>query len=800
VGRIQEINDLKRLLAETRLLSLTGVGGSGKTRLATEVARKMLEEFADGIRDGIWFVDLSATVERNQIARTTAAALGIREQGRGSLTEIIISHLQTKHSLIILDNCEQIIQPIASFAEEILHGCPNLKVLTTSRQAMGIAGEVVFEVPPMALPDESEDVENLLGADAIRLFEERARSSQPGYAIEDQDAQHVLDICRGVDAIPLAIELAAARMKMLTPAQIAERMRDRFGLLSRGSRTADPRQQTLWAMIDWSFNLLDERGQRLLPRLSVFRGGFTLEAVEAICSGNGIDQNEMLDILTDLVEKSLGIVAERTIDIVRYGLLETVRHYGEQRLREAGELELWKRAHLGFFEDLSRELKPELLGSNQQMAMKRLNGERANLHAAIQWALKTSELCRTSGLCLVEALGKYWEMEGLWSEGRAQLEAVLRLSDGGGVPELRARALIWAGFLAYRQGDYEIAQTHLEESVQVSQSAGDVREQSYALSNLGSVAWAKGEVDAAKRYYGEGLKLAKEIENLFGMAMSLHNLALVHHESGDLQTAHKLYEESLALKREIGSPDNVALTLNNLGNLAQLRGDIDRAMEYHQECLEIRREVGDQGTISFSLANLGNAHYILEEYDLARRYYEESLELRRKIGDQVGIAWLLNSLGNISRVQDDLDASKQLYEEALLLQQELGEMRGVAATLNNLGATESMLQNHNRALELLRECIQLRYQLEDHQMLAGSFINIASCLVSQEQYADAAQCLGCAQEILQTTDGEMEPESARSFARDSDAIKEALGDERFAELFAKGRSSSIEAVIEIVMS
>ncbi len=449
VGRVHESAEVKRLLPTTCLLTLTGSGGSGKTRLALQVAADVLGEYADGV----WLVELAAVPGPALVPQTVASALGVREVPGRPLQATLLEYLGHRTLLVVLDNCEHLIEASAHLVQTLLEACPGLRILATSREPLGVPGEVAWRVPSLSLPDPRRlpSVDDLGACEAVRLFVERAAAVHPAFRLTPQNAPAVATVVRRLDGIPLAVELAAARVPALTVAQIAERLDDRFRLLTGGRRTALPRQQTLRATMDWSYQLLPERERVLLRRLAVFAGGWTLGAVEAVCGGDGIEGLAVFDLLTQLVFKSLVIMDEQVGD-VRYRLLETVRQYGRDRLLESEETVPVRGRHLVWYRDLAEQAETELMGAGQAAWLDRLEAEHANIRAALEWATGGREV--EVGLRLAGAVWRFWFVRGYFAEGRARLQALL--AKGAEVPPaVRAKALKAAGNLAvFCQGDY----------------------------------------------------------------------------------------------------------------------------------------------------------------------------------------------------------------------------------------------------------------------------------------------------------------------------------------------------------
>jgi predicted ATPase/Flp pilus assembly protein TadD len=663
IGRERELKQVKWLLNTTRLLTLTGVGGCGKTRLALQVATDLLEEHPDGV----WLVELAALTDPALVPQKTASALGLTEERGRSPVETLEDALRNRSLLLLLDNCEHLVGACAELAEALLRACPDVKILATSREALGVEGETLWQVPPLSTPDDGPlpPLKLLRQFEAVALFIERARSSNPEFTLTRGNAQAVVQICRQLDGLPLAIELAAARVKALSVSQIAERLQESFRLLSGGSRTALPRHQTLQGTMDWSFKLLSEAERTLLQRLSVFAGGFTLEAAEAVCTGEGVATDEVLEHLTHLVDKSL-VVFEEHGGEVRYRLLEMVRQYAHEALVESGELESVSDKHLEFFLGLAERAEPELIGPNQAEWLERADREHDNLRAALAWSLKSGG--EEAGLRLAYVLWQFWDVRGHLSEGRKWLDKVL--AKNAGVSALRAKVLNGAGRLACHQGDYPKAHAFHEESLALYRELEDKRGIASQLNNLGIIASYQADHQAARSLYERSLAIHRQIGNKLGTANTLNNLAGVAEEEGDYPRARALYEESLGLYRELGNKGSIASSLSGLGRLAGTQGDYDAAYEFLEESLKLRRELGDKAGIAYSLSNLATVMRKRGDHRGARALYEESLAIRRELGDRRSVAYSLGGLGDLAGAEGDYERAEALLGESLRIHHE----------------------------------------------------------------------------------------------------------------------------------
>ena len=538
IGREGEMEEVRRLLTDTYLLTLTGAGGCGKTRLALEVVSHLVDEYADGV----WLVELGSLSDPGLVPQKVAAVLDVREQPGHPLSDTLADYLRAKNLLLLLDNCEHLIEACATLAEALLQTCANLKILATSREGLDIPGEMTYRVPSLSLPDPQQlpQLEYIRQYEAINLFIERTTFNQPTFTLTDRNAPVIAQICQRLDGIPLAIELAAARVKALSVEQIGARLEDSFRLLKGGSRTALPRQQTLRATIDWSYNLLTAPERKLLNRLSVFRGGWTLEAAEEVCSGKGVETDEVLDLLTQIVNKSMVVMEEVSSGEegggeTRYRLLETVRGYGLERLAESGEEEAIRQHHASFFLALAEEAGPELHGPDQVEWLGRLKGELDNLRAALQW--NKSENNFEAGLRLAGALWWFWNTAGIASEGREWLEGTLRrpsVAERSGVSDsVLTKALASAGVLAGIQGDSDRAVELCEEGLILARELGDKKDIAFSLTNLGAVKYFRGEFEQARQYAEEGIALSREVGDKWLLASSLRILGVVWNLSLD---------------------------------------------------------------------------------------------------------------------------------------------------------------------------------------------------------------------------------------------------------------------------
>jgi predicted ATPase/DNA-binding CsgD family transcriptional regulator len=634
VGREREMKKVEELLANQRLLTLTGPGGSGKTRLALAVASQV----ARGFEDGAWLVELAPLSDPDLVPQAVASVLGVRESPGTMLADALVEHLRTRSSLLLLDNCEHLLEASASLADNLLRRCPKLRIVATSRAALGVAGETLFDVPPLSLPDprRGPTVGSLPGYEAVRLFVERAGAVRAGFSLTEENAPAVARVCYRLDGIPLALELAAARTKVLSVDQISERLDDSFSLLTGGGRTAMSRHRTLRAAMDWSYDLLAEEEQTLLGRLSVFAGGFTLEAAEAVGAGGSIDEEEVIDLLSSLVDKSLVLVSEQNGE-ARYRLLETVRQYGREKLGESGEEAVVEEYRAGYYLTLAEEAEAGLQGPDQVSWLRRLEKENDNFRAVLAWSLdpegeRDRERAEMS-LRIAVALSLFWNISGS-SEGYRWTRAALEAS--GERSLLRAKALNAAAWMALWSGDYERAIASLEEGRGLFREMGDNDNAAMSVAYLGMTVLRQADEERIAAMQAEAESLRREPLESRALAELLFFLGAVSVHKMDVERGVELFEGSLVLFRELEDPRGISRCIVSLGVVFVMGRDYRRAAEVLIEGLESVREVGDKPGTNFALLTAAALAAHQGDAERAARLWGAAEALREEIGLSMG--------------------------------------------------------------------------------------------------------------------------------------------------------------------
>lgn len=645
IGRKHDLAEVERLLAASRLVTLIGTGGSGKTRLAIQVANTISDIFTDGV----WLADFAPLHEPALVPQLVGQAVGLRPASNQPLLEVLLEFVRPKRLLFIFDNCEHLNAAIVQLAKQLLAHAPGLQILATGREPLAIAGEMIYPVHGLDWPSfgveeahgrtTSHPPQELIAYDAIRLFVDRARAISPHFALTAENGTAVIEICRKLDGLPLAIELASARVNVLTVQQIVSRLNDRFALLIARQR-ADfaPRHSTLRAAIDWSYDLLTAEEQTLFRRLAIFEAGCTLDTAEAVCSGDGIAEKRTLDLLSSLVDKSLVVAETNGRAQARYHLLETIREYALEKLAESGQTARLRDQHLRLFLAHAEESLPKQFAAYQQLWLNWLAAEHDNLRAALAWALASGQI--ELGLRLANSLPRFWEIGGTVLEGLVWFDRLLAEADEKVSLETRVNALVFATFLAMFLRNAPAAMTYAREAVELAEGIGEENSltRAFAMDGLASAATAAGDHQTAFKITEQIIRFYRESGPSFYLGMALLSQGGTAIELGDYAIARKLLDESLALARQDGDAFRMAHSLNFLGDLARLEQNYAEAANAYESGVNLLRELGTERDLASLLANLGYARLRLGDVERAHRLFGESMALHQAQQNRPGMA------------------------------------------------------------------------------------------------------------------------------------------------------------------
>jgi predicted ATPase len=678
IGREKEQAEILQLIGAQRLVTLTGSGGVGKTRISLKVGGQVLEKYAHGV----WLVELAPLSDPELLAQTVASVFGIVTQSTRSHTELLINFLRPKTALLILDNCEHLLDASAHLADTLLKHCPHLKILATSREALGILGEIVYHMPSLGLPDIQQTLEKFREYESARLFEERAQLAQADFKLTMENASSVAQICSRLDGIPLAIELAAARVNMFSTGQIAARLDDRFNLLTGGSRTALPRQQTLRASIDWSWNLISDPERALLRRLTVFAGGWTLEAAESVCSAAGdIESNQVSELMSQLMAKSLVIANRQPGHERRFHLHETIRQYAYEKLLEAGEQENIRRQLLKYFLDLSERAEPALHGPHQMEWYSRLSDERDNLRVALAHAAgsEASTADLEAALSISAKLVDHWVASDL-REGLRWSTELIQNPASRTFPLARAKALMTQAWILWSMQQFEAVRSIAEECLAVFRRCGDQQGEYDALILMGNMWQFAAGIEQRAEFSRQALALARSIDDVLRQAFAL---CMLGWDQRDPRRGREQLEEAVVLFRQIGDWRFLAQTLGILGLTVLLNGDLESAEEFLDEAYEVNQQT-NHSAMEFVLTGKGILCMLRGEYEQARAFMQKNIDDLEKMGNRMGVLWGRARLVYVALREGSVAEAHQILVDTIENFHTDGNKNGLAFALDKM--------------------------------------------------------------------------------------------------------------------
>ena len=819
VGREREVRDIRIVFADTRLLTLIGSGGCGKTRLALQVAADLVDEYPDGV----WWVELAPVTDHGLVAGAAAIALRVKEVSGQPLVDTLVHHLRERRTLVVMDNCEHLIGACASLVDTLVRACPGVSVLATSREPLGVQAETPWRVPSLTLPDEASPprVEAMTQYEAVRLFVERAVKARPNFIVTNENAPAVAQICHRLDGIPLAIELAAARVRMLTPEQIAEGLQNRFRLLTGGARTSMQRQQTLEASVEWSYNLLSEDEQAVLRRLSVFAGGFTLEATEHVCPGEDIKPTEILDLLARLVDRSL-IQVEEEGAAARYRLLETIRHYGRQKLAASDvEATSTRDAHLAYFVEFAERAEPDLEGHGLEDALARLDVELDNIRAAFGWADLAG--AGEDALRIAGALPLFWLVRSHFAEATARIDAALA---AGGDPALRAKALVGAALIATYQLDLDRTLEYAREALEIARELDDDRVAARALNWLAAVALF-ADSPSARPQIEEVVALAARVQDQWYMAQStlllgeleaqrdrpdtaIRTLAraaeiakrngdllnereahffgsVAHLYVGRLEPARAAAAEGLAIAERLDDRLFVALLRAVLGGVATEQGDYDGARAMLAETLEQARDLANPVAL-VAVQYLGALDYAQGRGDDAAAHAEEALVIYRAMDFAWFVALAACTVGRAAILQGNLVRAEEAFLEAEEAARKSGNPHAVGMSL--LGRSSLALARDEDSVPFAYEALTVFAEADDLVGASEALELVGALNARTGAHEHAARLLAAASALRARAGACRYPVLEPAYQEALDAARAGLGD-AFDEVWASGETLSL---------
>jgi predicted ATPase/DNA-binding SARP family transcriptional activator len=786
IGRERELAQVRDRLAsdEIRILTLTGAGGTGKSRLALQASADALGYFPSGV----FFVALAPLSDAELVIPTIAQVLGLRVPRGRALVEFLTDYLAERKLLLVLDNFEHVVAAAPAVAN-LVAAAPGLEVLTTSREPMHVSGERVFPVPPLELPDTDAEHDAVAANESVSLFVERAQAIRPDFELTEANTPAVAELCRRLDGLPLALELAAARVALFPPAALLARLDERLKILTEGLRDRPARHQTLRATLDWSYDLLSGPRRRLFALLAVFAGGWTLESAETVCG----DDVDVLDGLASLIDKSL-VRVEGSEEEPRFAMLETIRQYALEKLQESAEESEVRNRHLAWSLAFAERAEPELRGPDQPAWLDRLHADLDNFRAALDWA--RSRGMTQSALQLASALLEFWIVRADWNEGREWIEEALGVAEDLD-PAVHMKALRAVGELADALSDYPGATRYYEEALGIARALGDQRGIAEALIGLAHEAERVGRGVDARPLLEESVAIFRQLGDEPSLARSLGGIAWLE---PDFRRARKLWSETLELRRRLGNRESIGWALLQVGFCAQCQGDYPAAAGAYEEMLSVAEELGYKRKIARALTQLGELALLQGELEEARPLYERSLPLWRETGHRSGLVDTLRGLGNLIRHEGDAEKAAAFLEESLTVCRDIGARGGEAAALQGLGALASAGGELAEALHLHREALAIWRETGDLGDAATELWRLGGLMASQGEFETAATLLGTSEALRDSVGAAVPPSDRSEYERAIQTSQDGLEGNVFAAAWEAGRALDLESATELALS
>jgi predicted ATPase/DNA-binding XRE family transcriptional regulator len=785
IGREKEKNEIAFLSERYPLVTILGAAGIGKTRLSLQVAQAR----ADSYPDGAWLVELAPIRDPLLLPRIVATAIGLRDEPQRPVIDMLCDYLHGKSLLIVLDNCEHLVEACAQLADRIVRTAPDIRILASSREALNIPGEVTYLIPPLEIPEIDPDfsLDTTCEVEAVRLFIDRAAAALPSFHASDENIGSIIRICRHLDGIPLALELAAAKVKVLSVEQLADRLEDRFRLLTGGSRTSLERHQTLRAAIDWSYNLLSPVEQALFRRLSIFSGGWSLTAAESVCGGNGTE--EVLELLEQLINKSL-VFAEELRGEVRYQMLETIRQYAFEKLVQQDEDSALRDRHFEYFLQLAELAAPHLIRDEQLSWLEKLDRDYENLRAALERSLTRDSPEQALRLCA--ALGRFWLIRCYWREGAAWLDRALDQPADHADPHERAariRALVVDADLADHIGNLPRMEVSAKTSLNLCDLHTDRRDAAIAGFYVGLVYQGLEENEKALRYFERSLAEFHDLKDAYWEACTFRSLTYILVQRGEM-SRHERDRQALVLARKAGERLHLAKVLFNQATWALTVNQIETAEADLQECERLYEELGYKtGKVYYYHAVIAHLN---REYEQAKAMYEKVRDQSEFLGDQDRRSLAITNLGIIAREEGNLTLAHSQFEEALKLAEAVGSKHDIGYRLALLAEIEYLQGNVNPAKENLRKSLWIAGELNDRRYTIGNTLLIFSRVFINLSPYPAVKVFGAAHAHVQKVDEPLD----RFFLHDSDRVidqaHKVLGDEAFQAAFLEGQKMLLD--------